>query len=103
MKLSKSPSNLYDLWNEYNIGVCGAKAARLYTSKERGANRYVYSFRKVFWDAVDIMIRSGLSNDTAIDKIYEIYGRDKSCTEMLRRMRDDRKNNNCRWILSSQM
>jgi hypothetical protein len=88
----------YDLWNEYNIGVGGAKAARLYTSKERGANRYIYSLRKVFWDAVDIMIRSGMSNDNAIDKIYGIYGSDKSCTEILRRMRHDRKNNNCRWI-----
>ena len=54
VKLSRSPPSLVVLWNEYEKGLGGQKAAKFYTEKERGANKHTYSRRKVFWDAVEM-------------------------------------------------
>ena len=36
-KLAKCPKSLHDLWREYEFGLCGYKAAKDFTSRERGA------------------------------------------------------------------
>lgn len=89
VKLSKRPPNLNVLWDEYEFGLGGKKRARDYTSAERGANKCQYCRRKKFWDLVDLLIRRGSDSDTAIDRIYEVYGRGASVTDVLNAMGQD--------------
>lgn len=91
VRLSKGPVNLFELWKEYQFGLGGRAPARLFSPNERGQNRSTYSLRKVFWDAVLELIRSGMTSDVAIDRVYSVYGREKSTTDILRTMRNDRK------------
>jgi hypothetical protein len=72
-KLSKGPRNLYVLWREFDVGLDGGKAARDFTSSERGANRYAYSRRKVFWDAVAGLLQMGYTIYLAVDRVCETY------------------------------
>ncbi len=88
--LSKGPKDLYDLWNEYEHGLMGAKPARLFTSKERGACRFAYSLRMGFWNIVNNMVSKGHTSDTAIDTIYRVYGRNQSVSAILRSIRSDK-------------
>jgi integrase len=90
--LSKKPIDLYELWREYQFGIGNRKAARFFTRVERGAQRSLYSFRKVFWDAVELLIRKGMTSDTAVDNVYQVYGRNKTVTQILRCMHEDRRN-----------
>jgi hypothetical protein len=90
-KLSKCPRDLYALWHEYEFGCEGRKPAKCFTALERGANKFAYSRRKIFWDMVSTMVRSGHTSDAAIDKIYAVYGKRLSVSSVLLRMRADRK------------
>ena len=89
--LSKNPKTLYVLWQEYQFGVGGRKAAKLFTAEERGKVKYNYSLRKPFWDLMDLMIREGYTFNTAIDKIYSVYNTTTSVTQVLRAIREDKK------------
>ena len=91
-KLSKRPSTLHDLWAEYESGLGGNKAARLFTSAERGQKevKFSYCLRKCFWDVVSNMVRRGHTADVAIGKIYGAYGEQLSVTQILRLIRKDR-------------
>ena len=80
--LSKCPRTLYALWNEYEFGVNGQKAAKNFTSRERGANRFTYSRRKVFWDKVRELVRAGHTSFTTIDLISNVY-RNRSVTQII--------------------
>ncbi len=82
-RLSKRPGCLYLLWKEYALGLNGGKPARDYTYAERGANKYAYSRRKNFWHTVGYLITKGYSSDTAIDRIYEVYGKTQSVTAII--------------------
>lgn len=90
VKLPKCPRDLYILWQEYEFGRCGIKPAKHFTAAERGMNKAAYSRRKTFWDAVERMVLRGHSSDSAIDKVYEVYGRRCSVTNVLVRMHADR-------------
>mmetsp|Transcript_1584 Transcript_1584/g.2230 ORF Transcript_1584/g.2230 Transcript_1584/m.2230 type:complete len:93 (+) Transcript_1584:60-338(+) len=48
--------------------------------------------RKVVWDKVAEMVRGGWSADEACNKIYEVYGANKTVTSIINEMRRDRKN-----------
>jgi hypothetical protein len=72
--LSPNPRDLHSLWQEYEFGIGGRKAARLFTAVERGRVKYTYHRRKVVWDQVALMIRAGYTAQTAIDRIYEVHG-----------------------------
>lgn len=89
--LSKRPKDLYELWHEFEFGLSGSKAAKYFTSAERGANKFAYSRRKAFWDVVTYLVRAGFTSDVAIDKVYAAYGRQRSVTSILMQMRHDRK------------
>ncbi|OWZ18070.1 hypothetical protein PHMEG_0007902 [Phytophthora megakarya] len=52
-----------------------------FTAVERGANKFAYSSRKVFWDVVSILVRSG----------FTIYGRQLPVSNILVALRADRK------------
>ncbi|ETN00948.1 hypothetical protein PPTG_17274 [Phytophthora nicotianae INRA-310] len=84
-------AHLYELWGEYEFGLNGVKAAREYTAAERGANKFAYSRRKMFWDVVATMVRAGYSSDVAVDRIYAIYGRQLPVTSILLALRRDKQ------------
>ena len=91
--LCKTPSSLFTLWEEYEVGIGGRKAARLFTRAERGKVKVQYCRRKSFWDIVSTLIRAGHTPLTAIDMIYDAYGRVTPVTSIINQMmRDGGKN-----------
>jgi hypothetical protein len=88
--LVKCPRDLFVLWQEYEHGIDGSKPARLFTSKERGQCKYTFSLRMNFWSIVEEMIRRGHTSDSALDKVYSVYGRAESTTCILRAIRKDK-------------
>jgi Transcriptional activator of glycolytic enzymes len=85
--LSPTPRNLHILWQEFQFGIGGRKAAKLFTREERGRCKYTYHRRKVVWDRIQTMIREGHTSETAIDTIYDRFGREKSVTKIINEMR----------------
>ncbi len=92
MKLSKNPKDLYVVWKEWEFGLNGTKPARDFTIHERGENRFAFCRRKNLWEAVSRMIAHGYTSDTAIDRIYLVYGRKKSVCTILNLLANDRRN-----------
>ena len=90
--LSRCPKTLHTLWIEYEFGLANRKPAKDFTASERGKVKYVYHRRKVVWDKIGEMIRSGWSSDEACNKIYEAYGAQKNITYIINQMRKDKKN-----------
>ena len=88
--LSPNPRTLHVLWQEYEFGIGGRKAARLFTAAERGRVKYSYHRRKVVWDKIAEMIRAGHTAQTAIDRIYQAYGVNTTTTRIINLMRRDR-------------
>ena len=50
----------------------------------------IYNVRKVFWDCISNLIRRGYTSNTAIDKVYSVYGRSNSTSSILKLMRKDK-------------
>ena len=90
-KLYRGVKKLYNLWHEYEFGLSGNKAAKYFTSQERGACRFMYCRQKVFWDMINRFINSGYTSDTAVDKVYYVYGRNLAVTYILKKLALDRK------------
>ncbi|KAI2503968.1 hypothetical protein MHU86_10465 [Fragilaria crotonensis] len=75
LSLSPNPKNLFELWDEYQVGIGGRKAARLFSKAERGGKvKHKNCRRKVLWTLVSGLVRQGYTSDTAIDLIYSVYG-----------------------------
>ena len=55
------------------------KPARDFTIHKRAANKFAFRRRKNLWDTVTCMIAHGFTLDTAIDRIYLVYGRGSLC------------------------
>ena len=89
--LSTCPRTLPDLWQEYTMGIGGRKPARDFTTSERGAVKFKYCRRKVFWDCVSRHVNAGFTSDTAIDKIKSVYGERLSVYRVLELMIKDKK------------
>ena len=91
--LMKCPRTLEILWTEYEFGVGGKKPAKLFTARERGKVKYLYSLRKPFWTLVENMICYGYTHTTAIKKIESVYcsGQPRSVTQILREIRTDKQ------------
>jgi Pre-mRNA cleavage and polyadenylation specificity factor len=92
--LSPNVKCLYELWHEYQHGIGGRKAARLFTAQERGRVKHKYTRRKVVWDCVDQLVRSGITANAAIDRIYAVYGQSSPVTVIINKLRKDRNENN---------
>ncbi len=90
-KLSDCPRSLHDLWLEYEFGFSGRKAAKDFTEKERGADKYRYYRQNVFWMKVSEMIRAGFTAERACDKIYSVYGARLPITRIINAMIRDKK------------
>jgi hypothetical protein len=86
--LSPRPRDLHLLWLEYEFGIGGRKAARHFTTHERGRVKFKYCRRKVVWDSIDRMVRAGFTAQVAVDKIYQVYGH-ITVTQIIDRMRGD--------------
>ena len=84
--LVNCPANLYTLWNEYEVGVGGNKAAKEFTAKERGRVKSKYCRRKKFWLAMERLIAGGADSNTAIRRIYEVYGVNNKVSHVLKEM-----------------
>ena len=84
-------ANLYELWQEYEFGIGGNKGAKYFTSYERGKVKHKYTRRKVIWDCIQRQINRGLQYNVAIDRIYQVYGQEKSVTKIINEMRKDKK------------
>ena len=91
VRLSKCPRDLFVLWREWEQGISGAKPAKQFTNTERGANKFTFLRRRVFWDCVEEMVRRGQTSDVAIDSIYRVYGWSKSVTKILCEMGKDKR------------
>ncbi len=72
--LSANPRSLHALWEEYERGLGGRRAARLFTRAERGNVKHKYHRRKIAWDLISTLVRGGLTAQVAIDRIYDHYG-----------------------------
>lgn len=81
---------MFRLWEEYEFGVGGRKAAKRFSTRERGRVKYKYSRRKIVWDKIKDYIRRGHSHDNAIEEILTQYGHGQTVTEIIHMMRQDR-------------
>ena len=90
--LMPTPRSLHDLWKEFQHGVGGRKAARLFSYTERGRNKHRYCRRKVIWDLIGGLVRQGHTADAGIDRIYAIYGGQTSVTNIINGIKRDKKN-----------
>ena len=88
--LSSCPKSIHTLWQEYEFGIGNRKPAKDFTGSERGRHKYSYHRRKVVWDQVAEMVRSGWDANTACTKIYEVYGANQAVTYIINQMRKDK-------------
>ena len=80
------------LWQEFQSGIGSNKPAKLFTSYDRGKNRFVYSRRKVFWDLMVKLIEEGYSSTSALTNIDVVYGYGgASVSKLISRIRVDAK------------
>lgn len=89
--LSPHPRSLHQLWAEYMFGIGGRKPAKDFTTAERGRCKYKYCRRKIVWDCISRLIRSGYTDDVAIDRIYQCYGANRSVSNIIEAMKRDRR------------
>ena len=89
--LSPHPRTLYELWDEYTQGIGGRKPAREFNAQERGKVKYKYYRRKKVWDLIASVTRSGLEHHVVIDRIYQVYGREKSVTQIIKLIQSDQR------------
>ena len=92
-QLSDNPKTLYDVWEDYCVGVDGRKPAREFTPQERGKVKHKFTRRKVVWDTILRLIHAGLTAEAAIEKIYDAYGREKAVTAIINSMKKHRRDN----------
>jgi hypothetical protein len=89
--LHKYPRTLAALWDEWENGIGGRKAARDFTRAERGRNKYKYSRRLVVWKCMQRLLERGATVSTAIRRITSVYG-EVSVTKTINMMRRDERN-----------
>jgi Transcriptional activator of glycolytic enzymes len=90
--LSPNPKNLFDLWQEYQIGIGGRKAAKHFSQSERGGKtKHKYCRRKVIWLMVRGMVKLGMTADSAIDQIYAVYGQQTCVTRIINLIKKDKE------------
>jgi Lon protease-like protein len=53
--------------------------------------KYYYHWQKVVWDKISNMVCAGHKSNTAIDAIYDAYGRAMTVTAIINQMRQDKK------------
>ena len=89
--LSNCPRSLFKLWQEYEFGLQGRKAAKRFTSRERGRAKYKYHRRKVVWDMILRLLGRGHSIHTAVGEIERVYGEGKTVSTYINLLQHDRR------------
>ena len=88
--MSPTPRTLYLLWEEYQNGIGGRKAARLFsTPQEHGRNKYKYSRHKIVWNLIALHVNAGITAHRSCDMIYAHYGQQSSVTTIINALRRD--------------
>ena len=82
-KLSARPSNLYELWAEWEFGLAGNKPAKSFNPAERGKCKFVYCRRKRAWDLMSSMVARGIEINDAIKRIYSAFGENRTTTQII--------------------
>ncbi len=88
--LTRAPKTLNVLWAEWEFGVGGRKPAKDFTAQEQGADKREYSRRQIVWHTIAQLVRANHTADHAIDLIYTAYGNNKTVTDIIKLMRQDR-------------
>ena len=73
----------------------------MFTREERGQVKHKYLRRKVVWDCVSALVRSGLTSNVAIDRIYQVYGVNATVTTIINRMKRDKLDGNIHPLLQT--
>ena len=68
--------------------------AKDFTPTERGNVKHVYSLRKLLYNKVAELMRSGVLATAACDTVYEAYGPRLPLTNILRKMKADMRSGN---------
>jgi len=92
--LSPTPRNLHMLWQEWEHGIGGNKAAKLFTPEERGRVKHKYCRRRVIWKCIERQIARSVSYNVAIDRIYQVYGESATVTSIINKTKKDNKDGN---------
>ena len=87
--LSKTPRDLETLWNEYENGIGGRKAAKDFNDAERGRVTGPYSKRNHVWKLIGRLVnKRGVDYKVAIADIYKVYG-NISVSKMIQAIQKD--------------
>ena len=92
VSLSPNPRTIYDLWEEWTVGIGGRKPAKDFTAVERGKVKYKYCRRKIVWDLITKLVKGGMTAHVAMDNILETYGRCEPLTKLINMIMRDRRN-----------
>ena len=79
------------LWDEWESGIDGSKAAKRFTATEHGKVEYTYHCQKSIWQQVAVLVQAGLTASVAIDQVYDVYGHDRPVSYIINQMRQDQK------------
>ena len=91
LTLTRNPNSIHELWDEDEFGIGDRKVVKSFTSKERGGCKYTYHQRKVVWENVEKMARSGWNAAASCNLIYIVYGQQSSVIMIVNRMIKDRR------------
>ena len=75
----------------HEFGLQGRKAAKRFTSRERGRVKYKYHRRKVVWDTILRLLGRGHSIHTAVGQIERVYGEGKTVSTYINLLQHDRR------------
>jgi hypothetical protein len=91
VELGKQPKLLHELWQEYQFRINNQKAAKDFTTAERGGkNKFKYCCQKAFWDLIVLHVSARFLAQVAIDCVYDCYRRRLSVTAILELLRKDK-------------
>ena len=62
-----------------------------FNAQERGMVKYKYCRRNKVWRLITLLTRSGLEHHVVIDQIYQVYGQEKSVTQIIKCIQVDKK------------
>ena len=91
--LSNNPRSLILLWREYQFGIDGKKAAKLWDRNEINSSnttKQKYWRRNHVWQAIARLVRGGRTAELAAIEIKKVYGFASSVSKIIKEMIKDR-------------
>ena len=94
--LSPAPRTLHELYTEWQYGIGGRKAARLWNAKERaqriGGIKQKFYRRHVVWKIINALMNKGCDAHEAIHMVKEAYGHNCTVSQYINKIIRDRPN-----------